>query len=188
MTNSKLCEFYDSLHSTLKIDNNNNLFIIKEQGNKSSIKELHFTFENRQDVVIIQQKSGNCPALTNIFNGITNLKSCDFIVLIKDRNEIKSYFCEIKSSITKEQKDNAIKQIESSKIFFEYLQQNYRLYFETQDFNIDIEKAKSVFIYPKLSNSQKRHTYGDRLQYIPVKVNNNGISDTLNGYDLFKNL
>lgn len=189
MTNNELCNFGNNLDHTLKINNNSSSFIIKEQGNESSIKELHFSFKNKQDVVIIQQKSGNCPALKNIFSSIPNLKSCDFIVLIKDGNEIKNYFCEIKSSITQKQKDNAIQQIESSKIFFEYLQQNYRLYFEQQNFNVDIEKAKSILIYPKFPNSQKKHTYGVGLQCVPIKVDtNNGISETLNGYDFFKNL
>ncbi len=188
MTNVDLCNFCEKLHSTLTIKSKNTLYIIKEQGKESAIKELHFTFKNKQDVVIIQQQACNCSAIKNIFNNITNLKSCDFIVLILKNTELKSYFCEIKSSKTKKILEEAIFQIESSKLFFEYLQQNYRLYYK-KDFNIRIEESSSIIILPEFSIPQKGSTNAGFQNYkiISVDVDENGVGKISNGYDFFRN-
>ncbi|WP_169752462.1 hypothetical protein [Campylobacter mucosalis] len=189
MTNREMCDFYEKIHSTLKTKIRGKTFLIKEQGKESAIKELHIDFKNKQDVAIIQQQSGNCNPITNLFRDVTNLKSCDFIVLINTGNNIKIYFCEIKSSVTKENEKIANLQLKSSKLFLEYLEKNYRLYFNKskQEFDLKIDQSKFIILYPEYPLSQKRTTQGNNL-FKSIQVDERGISKIQNGYDFFKNM
>lgn len=93
------------------------------------------------------------------------------------------FFCEIKSSNSQKNHKKALKQINSSKIFFEYLYKNYLQHFEPKDFEISLENAKNIYIYPA-SNSQKNTTFASgkgNLKFKKVEMDLSGnvcIDDT----------
>lgn len=189
MTNSELKDFKNCLHSSLKAMQKNTYFVVKEQEKRSVIQEITFNFEKKGDVLIIQQDIKNCPPITNLFgdNGY-RIESCDFIVLLTNNKDFKIFFCEIKSSNTKETREKAERQIKSSKIFFEYLYKSYlHKYSKNIDFNTAIENAKSLILYPA-SMSQKRPTYssGDNLIQRRIEVDDNGKCNIIDGYNFFR--
>lgn len=57
---------------------------------------------NKDDILIIRQDAKNCKATKNLFKNAAIIKSCDFIVLICKKCDLRIFFCEIKSSKTKE--------------------------------------------------------------------------------------
>lgn len=186
MTNKALQDFYKEIHGDLKPIKNGHCFTIKEQESKSTVKEIAFNFKHSQDVILLQQKAGNCLAIKNLFQEKTNLDSCDFIVLICKNREIKIFFCEIKSSINKENCNKAMKQINSSKIFFRYLHDNYLEHFGIKNFDIFLENAENIYIYPA-SISQKKLTSAsqNRLQFKTISIDSGGKATIVNAYEFF---
>ncbi|XAK34133.1 hypothetical protein AAID95_08285 [Campylobacter coli] len=150
MTNNELQNFKNCLHNNLKAIQKGIYFVVKEQEEKSIIKEIDFGFKNKDDVLIIQQDINNCLPITNLFgNDKDRIESCDFIVLLIKNKELKIFFCEIKSSNSEDNREKAKRQIKSSKIFFEYLYKSYlHKYNKNVDFNTAIENAKSLILYP----------------------------------------
>lgn len=188
MVNKELKDFKNCLHSSLKAIQKEIYFVVKEQEKKSVIQEINFKFDQKDDVLIIQQNVKNCPSITNLFgNNEDKIESCDFIVLLIKNKELKIFFCEIKSSNSEDNREKAKRQIKSSKIFFEYLYKSYlHKYNKNDDFSMAIENAKSLILYPA-SMSQKKPTYSseDHLIPFPIKLDNNG-KCVLNGYKFFQ--
>lgn len=181
MTSSELKKFKNSLHDCLKPTIIKSTFIIKEQDIQSSIKELRLTFKNKDDVCVIVQDPKNCPSITNIFSQKQTLNSCDFIVFLL-KNTAKIYFCEIKSSLSKENYEKAIAQIKNSEVFFKYILESYCLNFDTK---MEIEEVEYWLIYPS-NMSQKI----DKRQFDKVLIEKkieikDGVFATNNGYDFF---
>lgn len=161
MTNSELKDFKNCLHSSLKAMQKNTYFVVKEQEEESVIQEITFKFDQKDDILIIQQDIKNCPPITNLFgdNGY-RIESCDFIVLLTKNKDFKIFFCEIKSSNTRETREKAKRQIKSSKIFFEYLYKSYlHKYSKNIDFNTAIENAKSLILYPASMSQKKTYIF-----------------------------
>lgn len=187
MTNRELQEFKNCLHRSLKAMQKDLHIAVKEQDEESVIQEINFKFANRDDVLIIQQDIKNCLPIKNLFgNNDDRIDSCDFIVLLTTKGKLKIFFCEIKSSNTKETREKAKRQIESSKIFFEYLYKSYlHKYSKNIDFNTAIENAKSLILYPA-SMPQKNPTYSseDNLIQCKIKVDNNRKCN-IDGYKFF---
>ena len=187
MTNREFQDFKNCLHGSLKAMQKGIHLVVKEQEEESVIQEITFKFAQRDNVLIIQQDIKNCPPITNLFgNNENRIESCDFIVLLTKNRDLKIFFCEIKSSNTRETREKAKRQIESSKIFFEYLYKSYlHKYSKNIDFNTAIENAKSLILYPA-SMSQKRPTYSseDNLIQCKTEVDDNGKCD-IDGYEFF---
>ncbi|RDU59692.1 hypothetical protein [Helicobacter sp. MIT 14-3879] len=104
------------------------------------------------------------------------MNSCDFIVLICKNKGLYIFFCEMKSSNNKENREKVLKQINSSKIFFEYLYKNYLEHFKPKDFEISVENGEYIYIYPA-STSQKNPTSAsgrNRLKFKKIEINSNG--------------
>ena len=155
MTNKDLKAFRNAIHTSLKIAPRGSCFVVKEENKCSVIKKIEFTFKNQDDVVIIKQESNHpTKQLFQQERSEKSTESCDFIVLIhKITTEI--YFCEIKSRFTPDNCKKAIKQIKSSKIFFEYLYRSYKECFNS-NFEISLKNAKHILIYP--SSAEEKHT------------------------------
>lgn len=193
MTNSLLKEFKKALHCDLLPEENGKNIRIREMGTKSVIKGIDLCFQNRDDVVVIQQDPKKCKAIHNLFNLKEILESCDFIVLICKNSQLEIFFCEIKSSLSDEIQEKAMEQIESSKIFLEYLFKNYRYCFH-KNIEISIDLAKNILIYPS-AISQKKKTYaglennkesiikGKKLNLRPIYCDEKGRFYISNGYD-----
>ncbi|MBX7490747.1 hypothetical protein [Helicobacter turcicus] len=185
ITNKVLQDFYEKIHKDLKPAKNGNCFVIKEQESKSAIKQISLAFKNSQDVILLQQKAGECPAITNLFQEKPILNSCDFIVLMCKNKDLHILFCEIKSSNNEENRKKALKQIVSSKIFLEYLYKNYLEHFETKNFKIPLEKAKNIYIYPA-SIPQKKATFASQnLIFKTLEIDSKGVATIKNAYEFF---
>ena len=81
-------------------------------------------------------------------------------------------------------------QIKSSKLFLKYLFNCYGEYFNSEHFvTINIDNiSKKYYIYPKINISSKKRVCADFLDMLPkqIKVNSNGITNTIDGYQFFK--
>lgn len=189
MTNKSLSNFRSAIHHSLKAKEKNGCLCVSEQEESSSIKEIYFSKGNVDDVLIIQQdiKHNNCRPIENLFEKKTRVDSCDFIVLICKNKELHIFFCEIKSSNSQKNREKALKQINSSKIFFEYLYKNYKEHFKTDDFEILLENAEKIYIYPA-STSQKNPTSGSSnngLRIKKIKIDSNGNATENDIYHFF---
>lgn len=176
MTNKSLSNFRSAIHHSLKAKEKNGCLCVSEQEESSSIKEIYFSKGNVDDVLIIQQDIKHCRPIENLFEEQARVNSCDFIVLICKNRGLHIFFCEIKSSNSQKNHEKALKQINSSKIFFEYLYKNYLEHFESKDFEISVENGENIYIYPA-SNSQKNPTFGsikNRLKFKKIKIDSNG--------------
>ncbi|RAX54603.1 hypothetical protein [Helicobacter sp. 10-6591] len=192
MVNKELKDFKNCLHSSLKAIQKGAYFVVKEQEEKSKIQEIKFNFDQKDDVLIIQQDVKNCPSITNLFgNNGDKIESCDFIVLLIKNKELKIFFCEIKSKNTEATRKKAEQQIKSSKIFFEYLYKSYlhkyNKYNKNDDFSMAIENAKSLILYPT-SMSQKYSvasmSYG--LISCKMELDDNRVCYIADGYKFFE--
>ncbi|MBR7118183.1 MAG: hypothetical protein IKC84_02270 [Helicobacteraceae bacterium] len=189
MVNKELKDFKNCLHSSLKAIQKERYFVVKEQEKESVIQEINFKFDQKDDVLIIQQDVKNCPSITNLFgNNKDKIESCDFIVLLIKNKELKIFFCEIKSSNSEDNKEKAKRQIKSSKIFFEYLYKSYvHKYNKNDDFSMAIENAKSLILYPA-SMSQKSFVVSMSSDLISCKMElgDNGVCYIADGYKFFE--
>ncbi|ARJ57386.1 hypothetical protein [Campylobacter cuniculorum] len=167
MTNKKLSAFKISIHHSLKAKEKNGHLCISEKEESSIIKNISFKKGNNDDVLIIHQDA-NCPAIQNLFEKKAKLESCDFIVLICKNQNLHIFFCEMKSSISEKNCKKALEQINSSKIFLEYLYKNYRQYFD-ESFEISLDYAKYFCIYPA-SNPQKTLTFASSQNVLKFKT------------------
>ncbi|MCH5323169.1 MAG: hypothetical protein J1E31_06340 [Helicobacter sp.] len=188
MTNKILSDFKKSIHHSLKAKEEKGYLCVSEQeSKKSTIKNIYFGKGNTDDILIIRQNIEDCRPIENLFEGKTRIKSCDFIVFICKNRDLHIFFCEIKSSISKENCEKALRQIRGSKIFLEYLCQNYKEYFD-KDFEISLESAKNIYIYPA-SNPQKKPTFASKkngLNFEKVKVDSNGNTIQNDIYNFFR--
>ena len=188
MTNKSLANFRNSIHHILKAKEKNGCLCVSEQDESSVIKDISFNKGNADDILIIQQdiKHNNCRPIENLFEKKTRVDSCDFIVLICKNGNLRIFFCEIKSSNNEENRKKALKQINSSKIFFEYLYKNYLEHFNSNNFEISIEKSKNIYIYPA-SNSPKKLTFGSKseLEFKKVEIDSSGNIHIDNIYKFF---
>ncbi|EAL3917084.1 hypothetical protein ABV837_000105 [Campylobacter upsaliensis] len=173
MTNKSLSNFKDSIHHSLKTKEKNGCLCVREQEESSKIGDIYFNKGNNDDILIIQQDITKCRAIENLFEEKTRVDSCDFIVLICKNKNLHIFFCEIKSSNSQKNCEKALEQIDCSKIFFEYLYKNYKHHFKIDDFDISLENAKNIYIYPA-SISSKGKTFGSSknvLKMKPIKIN-----------------
>lgn len=153
MTNRALKKFCNSLHKDLSIAPKGSCFIIKENGDDSAIKEIHFTFKNKDDVVLIKQDEKK-HTIDMFLQYHTNC-SCDFILFVNDKKDLHICLCEIKSSL--EYIEKAKEQLKSSKLFLQYLLNCYVHYSNDKEFaKIDLDSIKMYYIYPKLGISNKK--------------------------------
>ncbi len=189
MTNSILQKFKKAIHSDLKAREEGNYLVVTEEGSGSKIKELKFNFKNKDDALIIQQKDNECLAIKNLFNQ-QNLPSCDFIVLISKNKELNIYFCEIKSIINENNQKEAMKQIKSSEIFFNFLCKSYSFIYD-KAFEIQQAKVKYIMLYPAPFSQKQESTPQKHHQLIcePIKVDEiTGKFQNDNAYDFFRSL
>lgn len=187
MTNVLLKDFKKALHHHLLPENNGKNIRIREIEKKSKIKSIDFCFQNQDDVLIIRQDPKKCEAIKNLFHEKDLLESCDFIVLICRKSKLNIFFCEIKSSLSNAAQEKAINQIESSKIFFKYLCENYKKCFQ-KDIEFDIGIAKNIMIYPAPISKKKGITprYNRNMKLVPIKYDDKGRSHIDDGYGFFK--
>lgn len=173
MTNKHLKKFRDVIKDDLKIKPRGNCFAVKEEKEKSQIKKIEFTLKNQDDFLILRQDENN--HTLNLLNNFSTNESCDFIVFRIFNNELIIYYSEIKSSYSKENKEKALKQIKSSRLFIKYL---LSCYLEYCGENITIEKEIFLYIYPKIGISSKRNFCKiTNLRFKDVEINDeqNGI-------------
>lgn len=184
MTNKALSHFKESIHHALKAKEEGGKFRVSEQGNKSSIKDIYFNKGN-SDFLIIRQDDTACKAIENLFERKNKVDSCDFIVLLCKNKKLHIFFCEIKSSISEENCQKALKQMRSSQIFLEYLYKNYKEHFNS-DFEMSVEEGEYIYIYPA-SNPQKKPTCTNsalrRLKYKKIETANADVNADI--YDFF---
>ena len=72
------------------------------------------------------------------------------------QNKLIAYFCEIKSSYNEEYAKEACEQIQSSRLFIEYLLACYRHY---RNKDICIDGMRYYYFYPKYPISNKKKPY-----------------------------
>lgn len=194
MTNNTLSHFKESIHHALKAKEEGGKFRVSEQGNKSSIKDIYFNKGN-SDFLIIRQDDTACKAIENLFEGKNKMDSCDFIVLLCKNKKLHIFFCEIKSSISKENCQKALKQMRSSQIFLEYLYKNYKEHFNS-DFEMSVEEGEYVYVYPypskinsalkqRLKTKDKTVISRQTLHLKQVKPDTKGNVQNLDIYDFF---
>ncbi len=184
MTNRSLSNFKDSIHHSLKAKEKNGCLCVSEQEETSVIGDIYFNKGNNDDILIIQQDITKCRAIENLFEKKTRVDSCDFIILICKNKNLHIFFCEIKSSSSQKNREKALKQINSSKIFLEYLYKNYKQHFKADDFDISLENAKNIYICPA-SISSKGKTSGSNknvLEMKSIKIDSNGNASIDNVY------
>ncbi|WP_270991206.1 hypothetical protein [Campylobacter upsaliensis] len=187
MTNKSLSNFKDSIHHSLKAKEKNGCLCVSEQEETSVIGDIYFNKGNNDDILIIQQdiKHNNCGAIEKLFEKKSRVDSCDFIVLICKNKNLHIFFCEIKSSSSQKNRKKALEQINSSKIFLEYLYKNYKQHFKVNDFDISLENAKNIYICPAVSISSKGKTSGSNknvLEMKSIKIDSNGNASIDNVY------
>lgn len=194
MTNKILKDFRNAIHKNLKVEpqKKSSCYIIKEYKKESPIKQIHFTFKNQDDILIIKQdKTENLKknyTIENLFeNNLPNTNCCcDFILFLKSKNdELKIYCCEIKPCHCKEYLNEALHQTESSKLFVSHLLEYYSYLY-----NIKLEPTNfyRFYIYPQINIANKlpTHKKDDKVIYPkPIKVDNQGYAKILNGYEFF---
>ncbi len=201
MTNKTLKDFRNAIHKDLKVEPQNkrsNCFIIKENKEQSTIKEIQLTFKNQDDVLILKQDNRDDLkknyTITNLFqnNSPNTNKSCDFIVFLNSKdNGLEIFYCEIKSSIHKESLKDAILQIESSQLFILFLLEYYKLRYHNNNLEYSQIPHKNLCIYPKIGISQKSKTYiSENKQVLYTKAINinftNGCAKISDGYEFLK--
>ncbi|MCI7485768.1 MAG: hypothetical protein MSA68_07525 [Helicobacter sp.] len=189
MVNKELKDFKNCLHSSLKAIQKGIDFVVKEQEEKSEIQKINFKFDQKDDVLIIQQDVKNCPSITNLFgNNEDKIESCDFIVLLIKNKELKIFFCEIKSRNTEATRKKAKQQIKSSKIFFEYLYKSYlHKYNKNDDFSMAIENTKSLILCP--TSVPQKHvmtSMSSDLISCKMEVDDNRVCYIADGYKFFE--
>lgn len=181
-----LSDFKKSIHGSLKIEDEEE-YCVSEQS-KSKIKNIYFDKGNTDDILIIRQNIEDCRPIENLFEEKTRIESCDFIVLICKNKDLHIFFCEIKSSNFLENREKALKQIRSSKIFLEYLCKNYKEHFD-KHFEILLENnTRDIYIYPA-SNSQKQSTSASNksgLKLKKVRADQNGDVRVKDIYNFFE--
>lgn len=173
MTNKYLKIFRNAIKDDLKIKPKGNCFVVKEEKEESQIKKIEFTLKNQDDFLILRQIE-NKHTLNLLSNFPTN-KSCDFIVFRILNNELIVYYSEIKSSYSEKNKEDALRQIKSSKLFIDYLLSCYLEYYKE---NITIKKEFFLYIYPKMGISNKRNFYKKtnlRFKDVEIGDKENGI-------------
>ncbi|ERJ26649.1 hypothetical protein [Campylobacter concisus] len=187
MTNKNLKDFWEAICDDLKIKPHGNLFKITEEKKESPIKEINFTFKNKDDVLILRQKEKTHTIKFFKGNSVSTDSHCDFIVFLKINDGLRICFCEIKPSV--EYIDKAVLQLKSSKLFLEYLLKCYRDYFNIDcftKFNLD-DISKKYYIYPKINISSKKPVcYCSDILMEAVSADKDGIVDIPNGYSFFK--
>lgn len=185
MTNSQLQDFKDAIHRSLKAMQINENWCVDETQRQSAIGRICFT-KGQQDFFIIQQKADQCEAIKNLFEN-KKPRSCDFIVLMCKRSNLKIFFCEIKTSISEENCKDALKQMRSSKIFLDYLIKNYRECFD-KNFEFTLDDAKNIYIYPA-ANAQKLPPYctnnSYNLKFKKLETDGEGRAVVNNVYEFF---
>ncbi|EAL2830415.1 hypothetical protein A0Z62_04885 [Campylobacter lari] len=173
MTNKHLKIFRDAIKDDLKIKPNGNCFIVFEKHEDSKIKKIEFTLKNQDDFLILRQDENK--HTLNLLNSFSTNKSCDFIVFRILNNELIVYYSEIKSSLSKKNENEALEQIQSSRLFVNYL---LSCYLEYHKESIVIKKEFFLYIYPKMGVSNKRiFCKMTNLRFKSVEVSNiqNGI-------------
>lgn len=200
MTNKALKDFRNAIHKDLKVEPQNersNCFIIEENKEQSTIKEIQLTFKNQDDVLIIKQDNSDDLkknyTIANLFqnNSPNNTnKSCDFIVFLNSKqNGLEIFYCEIKSSTCENSQKEAMLQIESSQLFVLFLLEYYKLRYPKNDLDYFQIPHKNLCIYPKLGISQKNKTYvSEKGQVLYLKDIDfaNGCAKISDGYDFFR--
>ncbi|MBS4274999.1 hypothetical protein [Campylobacter vulpis] len=183
MTNKSLSNFKNSIHHSLKAKEKNGCLCVSEQEESSVIGDIYFNKGNNDDILIIQQDITKCRAIENLFEKKSRVDSCDFIILICKNRNLHIFFCEIKSSNSQKNREKALDQINSSKIFLEYLYKNYKQHFKADDFDISLENAKNIYIYPaSISSKSKTSCSGNSLESKPIKIDSSGNANIDNVY------
>lgn len=183
MTNKQLIDFENRLSKELKVKKNNNTYIINEAKQTSQIRKISIEKGNNE-LCIIKQIENECNSVKGFF--CDNLKSCDFIAIKITKQLPKIFFCEIKSSKSDENIEQALKQVKTSKIFFEFLIKSYAFHYN-ENFHMDLNEVKNIYIYPyrsapKRSKTQKEKLSNKDFDFIEVEADNNGnISIKANG-------
>lgn len=191
MTNEQLKKFYESIHESLIIlpkDKKNNYFIIKESSKDSAIKEIHYIFKKKYNVVIIRQK--NSHTMQNILKKCHTSSHCDFIVFLNLNNKLNIIYCEIKSSYNKANLEKAVEQIESSMLFVKYFLDCYSYFYNDYVFDYNNVEVRRIYIYPKIGMSNKNKTYkSDNRDIIihvkSVNIENNQCVKIKDAYNFF---
>lgn len=188
MTNSDLRKLRDAVIAHLKPKLKGKNFIIKENDSRSIIKEINLCFQNRDDVLVIQQDIETCKVIDNLFEG-KRLESCDFIVLICKKTNLYVYFCEIKSSNTELNRLKSMRQIQSSTYFLDFVFKNYNHCKESKIFDLDnCEVKKVMFYYSAISQKNSitpKNNKGDKLHLIPIACDENGNFEIADAYSFF---
>ncbi|MGX3045396.1 hypothetical protein [Helicobacter sp. T3_23-1056] len=195
MTNKTLKDFRNAIHKNLKVEPQNkksSCFIIKEDKKESLIKQIHFTFKNQDDILIIKQdKTENLNknyTIENLFekNSPNTNCCCDFILFLKSKNnELEIYCCEIKSRYCEKYLNEALHQTKSSKLFVSYLLEYYSYLYNTK---LEPTNFYRFYIYPQINIANKLSAYkkGDKVIYSkPIKIDGSGCAKITNGYDFF---
>lgn len=199
MTNKALKDFRNAIHKDLKVEPQNersNCFIIEENKEQSTIKEIQFIFKNQDDVLIIKQDNSDDLkknyTIENLFqnNSPNTNKSCDFIVFLNSKqNGLEIFYCEIKSSTCENSQKEAMLQIESSQLFVLFLLEYYKLRYLKNDLDYFQIPHKNLCIYPKLGISQKNKTYvSEKGQVLYLKDIDflDGCAKISDGYEFFR--
>ena len=184
MTNSDLKRLRDTIIAHLKPKLKGKNFIIKENDSRSTIKEINLCFQNRDDVLVIQQDIETCKVIDNLFEG-KRLESCDFIVLICKKTNLYVYFCEIKSSNTNNNRIKAMRQIQSSIYFLDFVFKNYNHCKETEIFGLGNCEIKKIMIYPATMSQKNNTALKGQLFLAPIACNEDGIFEITNAYNFF---
>ncbi|MWV62625.1 hypothetical protein DCO58_03190 [Helicobacter saguini] len=189
MNNVALKDLQNALHKDLKILPKGSNFIVKENAECSAIKEIHFTFKNKDDIVIIRQFE-NIHTI-DLFDKISTNCFCDFIVFMNINNNLQIALCELKSSYCDKHLKKAIEQFKSSKLFLHYLLHSYVYYFENNDFeSINLDSIiKLYYIYPKPPISNKKSTHiknitQENIIFREIEITNK-IHICSDGYEFF---
>lgn len=199
MINKTLKDFRNAIHKDLKVEPQNkqsNCFIINENKEQSTIKEIQLTFKNQDDVLIIKQDNRDDLkknyTIANLFqnNSPNTNKSCDFIVFLNSKdNGLETFYCEIKSSICENSQKDAILQIESSQLFVLFLLEYYKLRYLNNDLEYSQIPRKNLYIYPKLGIPQKNKTYANKKEqslYFKAIDCIDGCAKISDGYEFFR--
>lgn len=187
MTNKNLKDFWEAICDDLKIKPHGNWFKITEEKKESPIKEINFTFKNKDDVLILRQKEKTHTIKFFKGDGVSTDSHCDFIVFLNLKDSLRICFCEIKPSI--EYMDKAVLQLKSSKLFLEYLLNCYKNYFYINCFTeLDLDGiSRKYYIYPKINISAKRQIcHRSEILLKEIEIDKNGTAHIANGYSFFE--
>ncbi len=187
MTNKNLKDFVENICDDLKIKPRGNSFKITEEKIESPIKEINFTFKNKDDVLILRQKEQTHTIKFFKGDGVLTDSHCDFIVFLNLKDGLRVCFCEIKPDV--KYTDKAALQLKSSKLFLEYLLNCYKNYFGVDCFtehNLD-DISRKYYIYPS-NISAKGKVYGNSeilLRKIEID-RRQGAAHIADGYSFFE--